>query len=352
MIPAIQARDLYTKALIAVYKERKRPSSFLRSFFRTEERSTKYLSIAVRRGTELIAVDVELGASGNRNSASKNTEKIFKPPFYKEWFDATDLDLYDVIMGAGMVDEVQIAEFVRALSEEAGMLQDKIERAYEKQCAEVFETGIVTLNKGININFGRKAGSLIDNSVSAPWTNDANDPNISLAAAGKFIVEEGKSGGAVFNVICGGTTWSDYLNNAKVKSRADVRRYDIMVVPMPQRNSVGASLLGEVAIDNYKYIFWGYPDIYETIVNGVKTRTPYMKANKVVVLPEIPSDFVLGFAAVPQLMAIGVDPRGAYKVTEFRDEENAVHKIIVRSRGVAVPVSIDQIVTITTKPAV
>ena len=148
-ISSVQARALFTIKLIAVYKERTVPTSFLRSFFKTKESDTKQLSIEVQRGTEMIAVDVERGTQGQLNKFSRSTEKIFVPPYYREYFDATDLDFYDRLFTQnGTIDVITFSQWLGTVVEKIAMLQDKIERAYELQCSQVFETGIVTLKNG------------------------------------------------------------------------------------------------------------------------------------------------------------------------------------------------------------
>ena len=113
-ISTTDARALFTKMLVDVYRERTTPTSFLRSFFKVKEGRTKEVSIEVQRGTEMIAVDVERGTEGNRNKFSKSTEKIFVPPYYREYFDATDLDLYDRMFGTGEIEK--LSSFLRSTS--------------------------------------------------------------------------------------------------------------------------------------------------------------------------------------------------------------------------------------------
>jgi hypothetical protein len=111
-IKTADAKGLVTKMLIDVYRENIQVQSFLRSFFEVKESLAKTISIEVQRGTEKVAVDVERGTDGNRNSVSKSTEKIFLPPYYKEWFDATELDLYDIMFGSETIDSANFTRFI------------------------------------------------------------------------------------------------------------------------------------------------------------------------------------------------------------------------------------------------
>jgi hypothetical protein len=341
-IATSDARALFTKMLVAVYKERKTPTAFLRSFFRVVENSTKELSIEVQRGTEKIAVDVERGTEGNRNNFSKSTEKIFVPPYYREYFDATELDLYDRLFGSTEIDNGVFNQFMESVADKLRSLQEKIERSYELQCSQVLMTGIVTLNAGVNIDFKRKAGSLVALG-GTPWDNDANNPITEMETGANWMRQNGKTEGVIFNVIMGSSALGAFLNNAKVKARADIRNFTLDVVAAPQRNAVGASYHGRVTIGSYMADIWTYPEFYDT-AGGVST--PYIDAKKIVMLPQVPN-FVLGFAAVPQLIdeKNPTVKKGAYIIGDYKDERNHKHVFDIRSAGVAIPVAVDQIYT-------
>jgi len=343
-IPVQDARGLFTKYLIAKYKERTTPTQFLRSFFRVVESGAKNLSIEVQRGTEKIAVDVERGTEGNRNSFSKSTEKMFEPPYYREYFDCTTIDLYDRLFGtSGTIDETTLSDYISALADKTQTLQEKIERGYEKQCSDVLQDGIVRLSAGTNIDFKRKADSLVDLAGSY-W--DANDPYPSLETAANFLRKVGKAGGAVFNLICGSSAINALLTNDEFKERAKFVNIMLDTVSPPQRNSIGAALHGMITIGSYQARLWTYPQFYD---NASGVSTPYLNEKKIVMIPENPN-FVLGFAAVPQLLKLSGNTmpqttKGAYVISEYVDERLSAHIIDVKSAGVAIPVAVDQIYT-------
>jgi len=341
------ARALFTKMLVEVYRERSTPTSFLRSFFAVKEAATKEISIEVMRGTEKVAVDVMRGTEGNRNAFSKSTEKIFIPPFYREYFDATELDLYDRLFGSTEISDGIFQAFMESVADKLRLLQDKIERSYELQCSEVFDTGIVSLAAGTNIDFKRKAASLVDlGDINANryWTDNTNStPHADLQAGADFIRQKGKSQGATINAIFGSTALNTFLGNTKVQARADIKNFSLDAIASPQRNSVGASLHGQVAAGSYNINIWSYPEFYDD-VNG--TSTPYVDAKKVILLPEAPK-FSLAFAAVPQLLTDGSMPKkGAYIISDYIDERNTAHIFDIKSAGVAIPVAVDQIYTV------
>lgn len=340
-IPIQDARNVFTKMIVAVYKEQVSVTSFLRSFFPTVEKMSKEISIEVQRGLEKVAVDVERGTNGNRNTFSKSTEKTFVPPFYWEYLTANEHRLYDIAIG--MQNENAFTQLTAELAEDLFKLQQKIERAYELQCAQVLETGIVQLNAGVNIDFKRKALSLVDLGSGNYWTTGTNSPYVTLETGAKFIRQVGKSQGTIYNVLMGSEAYEAFESNTIVQNRADVRNFNMDAISEPQRNSVGGTYQGMVASGSFKFRIWTYPEFYDDATN---TSTPYLNPKKIIILPESPK-FNLVFAAVPQLLDENGNAaqKGAYLVQDFIDTRATAHEMHIKSAGVAVPVAIDQIWT-------
>ena len=343
-IPVSQARAVLTQARIAEYRERINPTSFLRSFFPTVEHGTKLLSIEVQRGTENIAVDVQRGTEGNRNTMSKSTEKIFLPPYYREFLDATDMELYDRLFTAnGVISGTDMGAFIRDLNDKISMIQNKIERSYELQCAQVLETGIVELQMGTNIDFKRKSGSLVDLGGAGYWSNATVDPVVALLDGCNFLRQVGKVQGGTINAIFGSDVLNTLYNNPVYAARADIRRMTLSEAMPAQKNAVGASLHGWISVGAYKVNVWTYPEFYDD-KNGVSTS--YVNPKKVILLPE-QTMFKMGFAAVPQLLTGGgvSNTKGAYVFNDYIDQRKEAHVFDVKSAGVAIPVAVDQIYT-------
>lgn len=341
------ARALFTKTLIDVYQQRSTPTAFLRSFFPTVTSPTKEVSIEVERGYEKVAVDVVRGTEGNRNTFSRSTEKIFVPPLFREYFDATQLDLYDRVLGSqGNAQAPLFAALMNSVSDRLGMLQDKIERSYELMCSQVLTTGIVTLTAGTNIDFKRKATSLVDLNVGAGGGYFATNSDVfaQFEAAGNFLRTIGKSGDGTFNAICGTTALADLLKNTKFTDRQNLFNMALDQVVGPQRGALGMTYHGTITAGSYKIQLWAYPQFYDDATTG--TSTAYVDPKKIIVIPSNPR-FKLAFAAVPQLIGQpGQLPvQGAYVVGEFTDERKAVHDFDIQSAGVPIPVAVDQIYT-------
>jgi hypothetical protein len=344
-ISTTDARALFTKAVVDVYKEMPQTTSFLRSLFPSKEYSTKELSIEVQRGTEKIAVDVERGTEGNRNSFSRSTEKVFVPPYYKEYFDATQIDLYDRLFGSEAIDSGVFAQFVQNIAENNMQLKEKIERSYELQCSQVLQTGIVTLNSGINIDFKRKAASLVNlGSINSNryWNDQTNSTVFDdVTTACDFLRQVGKSQGGTINAIFGSKALTALLNNTKFKESADIRNYKLADITSPMRNATGATLHGSFSAGAYDVMIWSYPEFYD---NSSNVSTPYIDPRVIIFLPESPR-FRMGFAAVPQLLN-QAPKRGAFLFRDYIDERSEAHIFEVKSAGLAIPVAVDQIYTL------
>lgn len=343
-IPASQARGLYTEMLIDVYKERPQQFNFLRSFFTTKEESTKYLSIEVQRGTEKIAVDVMRGDDGNRNTFSLSTQKIFMPPYFREFFDATELDLYDRMFGSTQIDSSMVADFIQQIAEKLGVLQDKIDRAYELMCAQVFRTGIVTLTSGDNIDFKRQAGSKVAYHSDNNFASGSVDPSKVLQTGAEWLRTNAKAQGGVFNVILGSAAFNALKNNTKLQGQADIKSFNLHDLTIPQRNALGANFHGRISGDTYIFNIWTYDEEY-TDKNGVTQK--YLGTKEVIILPEQPR-FTMGFAAIPQLIDLQnpTIKKGAYIIGDYPDPRRATHEYHIMSAGLPIPVQVDAIYTI------
>lgn len=344
-IPASEARKIYTSMLVELLMNRPKVSSFFRSFFKTKESATRYLTVEVERMNELVAVDVQRGSEGNFNKFSLATEKKFEPPYFREWFNMTEVDLYDRLIGTGDVPEEIFAQFIDNLNKKVLALINKIERAIELMCSQALHTGIVTMSDGSSIDFKRKASSMVDlTGTTGYWTTDTVDPITSLQTGCDFLRAEGQVQGDVFNVVFGAAAWNALLNNPKFASKADVRRFDLANIAAPQRNAVGGTLLGQITIGNYSGNCWGYTGGYKA-ANG--TWTKYMNDKNVIILPEQPN-FTLGFAAVPQVFgADGVGPEvtGQFHVNEKIDTFDGVHKRDVKSAPLPILTGVDEVYT-------
>ncbi len=342
-ISTTDAQGLYTKALVDVYKERPVPTSFLRSFFPNSVQATLELSIEVQRGFEKIAVDVVRGTDGNRNTWSRSTEKIFIPPYFREYLDMTQLQLYDRLYGATSINDAVFAQLINDTADKVVQLREKIERSYELQCAQVFVDGIIQLTAGIDIDYKRKATSLVDlNAAGGYWATN-NDVFAQIQTACTWLRQFGKTQGHDFNMILGETAIRDLYANTKFLARQNLFNMQLDNVLPPQKNAIGGVYHGTLTAGPYRVNVWSYPEYYNDPTSG--TMTPYINAKKGFIIPVKPN-FKFGFAAVPQLIEPGQMPAtGEFIISEFTDLKAKTREFHIESAGLAIPTAVDQIYT-------
>lgn len=346
-----EARAMFTKNLIDVMQERIRPTGFLRSFFPSAGKPvSKLISIEVERGFEMVSRDVVRGSEGRRNRFSLSTEKIFQPPIYREYFDATELDLYDRVLGStGDLNAPLFAALLNSVADKLSRLQDKIERSEELQCAQVVFTGVVQLINGTDIDFLRKAASLVDLvGAGGYWSTGATDVFQQLADGCKFLRTVGKSSDATYNCIMAENVYAALLKNDTFKTRQNFFSMKLDAVAPPQRNSTGAAYQGRVTAGAYNVDLWTYPQFYDDPTSADPsnpTMLPYIPDSYFTLLPATPR-FHMAHGLVPQLATPGqVVQQQEWVYGNFRDERNAADIFDVQTAPLAIPVAVDQLYT-------
>lgn len=341
-VPVDQVRAAITNSMVAFYQEKPVVKSFLRSFFPAKTSTSKYISIEVQRGTEKLAVDITRGTGANRNQVTKSTVKTFLPPFYSEEFNVNELEIYDVAYGS--LDPGTMRNLALEQADVVARMIDKIDRSYEKQIADVVQTGIVTLTNHDSIDFRRQAGSMVDDGGTTYWNNNSNDPGVAFEDAGKWLREQGKiQANGRYAVILGSKALNDLLNNTIFQNKYDRKNIDLGAILPPSMSTSGASYHGYVSAGSYVFDLWTYPEVYLD-ANGVIQS--YITENMMIVMPYTPNfNFVYGM--VPQLPGV-VTPmtlKEGFYTLEYVDPKLMNHAQRVMSAGVAVPTAVDQIYT-------
>lgn len=349
-ISAADIRGLFTKTLVDVYQERIKPTDFLQSFFPLDIVPTKTFSIEVERTGEKVAIDTVRGTEGNRNTFSRSTEKIYEPPFFREYLDYTELDLYDRVLGSqGNANAPLFLALANQGADRLGMIIDKIKRAKEIQCAQVLRSGIVTMRYGVtgSIDYKRKATSIVD--VGADYFATNSDPFAVFEKGGNFLRQIGRQGDGTYNAILGTDALRDLLANTKFTTRQNLfnMALDAVVAPAGTRNGAGATFHGTITCGTYKVQLWAYPQFYDLDNgDGTFTSTPYWDPKYVVMVPSKPR-FKMVHCAVPMLIGQPgqLPQQGEYVLQEFLDERLAKHILDTQSAPVAVPTAVDTIYT-------
>jgi len=345
-----EARNFFTKQLIASFKEIPVVSALGRSFFPTVETGVSEISIEVERGTELVAVDIIRGAEGNLNKSTKSTERIYETPLYDERINMVSTDVYKSLFvnSNGSVNESQMLNYVEKTAEDMLKLRNKIERAYEYQAWQVLVDGIVTSAVGDNIDFKRKAGSKVTVAGGAEWSVTTVDPRAALQAGCTWLRTNGLVNAGVYNAILGESAFAALIANPKFQAVGDVRTFEkLTMINEPQKNSVGGVFHGQISAGSYLINLWTYPQYY---TNSSGVATPYLDPKKVVLLPDT-TNFRLAFATCPYVFSDnGTDVvrpmRGAYQLYDSVDKNKRAHYFGVQSSGLAIPVAVDTIYTV------
>jgi hypothetical protein len=343
--PASDFQGLFTTTLINYYRDRIKPKNFLQSLFTPKVKQTKTVSIQVQRLGEPIAVDVQRHDEGNINAWSKTTQKIFETPYFKEKFYITDLELYDRLWGASdgaAVPDKVFQAIIEDAAEKLDSLRDKIARAKEKMVADVFETGIVQLNAGLNVDYKRQAGSLIDPGPGN-YLSDNVDIFAQLEADAKWMRQNGKVSTTTFEVYLGETAVQHFFKNTVVTNRQNLFNLKRDNLLAPKTNDMGVTFHGSITSGPYTFNIYSYTDYYED-ANGVMQN--YWNAKKSFMIPAVGYVFDMAYTAVPQLLKKGEAIKtGEFIISEFTDEEKQTHEMRVESAPLPIPVSVDQIVT-------
>lgn len=350
-ISAADIRGLFTKTLVDVYQERLPPTDFLQTLFPLDIVPTKTFSLEVERMGEQVAIDTVRGTEGNRNTFSKSTEKIFEPPFFREYLDFTELDLYDRVLGSqGNANIPLFKALINQGAERLQLIVDKIRRAKEIQCAQVLKDGKVTMKYGVtaSIDYKRKDASIVDLGAGQYFADNI-DPFKKFEDGCNFLRQVGRSGDGTYNAILGTQALADLLANTKFTARQNYfnMSLDAVVAPNGMRDARGNTFHGTITCGTYKVQLWAYPQFYDLKnADGTFTSTPYWDPKYVVLVPSKPR-FKMVHCAVPMLIGQpGQMPaQGEYVMQEFLDERNAKHILDVQSAPVAVPVAVDTIYT-------
>lgn len=353
-ISATQAKAEFTSFLADVYRDELPSTQFLKQFFPAMQAYVKYLSIQVEHDLELRASDIRRGNPANTNIFSIQTEKVFLPPYYAEQFNVTEMDLYDRLFGSTAIDAGVYKEFISQVSRNLNRLRNKIMRAEEFQCSEVLETGIVSLQNGVSIDYKRDAESLVDLGADGYWGIGGVNPFETFIRAAKYLRQVGKSPDVIYNVLLGEKAMSDLYANDLFKSEVFQNlNNNINQLLMPTAGKEGSAFHGELSAGSYRFRLMTYPQYFQT---DATTFVPYLNTRKIVVIPANPR-FKFGYAAVPQTLMNyqggGINGQfteidtvaQAYVVDHYPMLQNDAHFIRIKSAGLAIPTAVRQIWT-------
>ena len=357
---AISIQDhsaLLTKKVVGKFEEMIPVRTGFAGWFPEETTPTYEVDVEVQRDSDLIAVDVVRFTEGNKNKSTKVSEHKYIPPYFKEDYDFQRDQVYmnNIALGSGLdnpnVNRILAMNAVKQVSKN----RDKVIRAIRKQQADVLQTGIVSLNNGDNIDYRRKATSMVNVSVGGNyWSTAASATPIADIRKGMdFLRNVGNSGGSAVNVIMRSAALEAFLASAQVKEQGPntIQQIQRININMPQFEGVsGFAFHGQIAAGDFNVNLWTYNEKY-TDANGATQY--YLSENKVVMMPD---DFqgktVFGGLPTMNRTTIGGQPtevpgiaEAQYLIRSYSDAKTMSSTIELTSAPLVVPFTIDKIYT-------
>lgn len=323
-------------------------------WFPEETTPTLEVDVEVQRDNDLIAVDVVRFTEGNKNKYTRATEHKYVPPFFKEDYDFQRDQVYMNTVAMGVTGNPNINRVIAQNALKAvEKNRAKIERAIRKQQADVLQTGIVTVANGDNVDYRRKAASMVNVDTAGDYWSVAATatPIDDLAAGMRFLRDVGNSNGSVVNVVMRTAAFNAFLNTTQVKTQADIRRIDRVNIAMPQFSEAsGFALQGQIAAGDFVVNLWTYNEKY-TDANGVTQY--YLAESNVIMLPD---DFMgkTVFGGLPVLNETTVGGQTVkvpgvveanYLIRAYSDEKTISSTIELTSAPLVIPFTIDKIYT-------
>jgi len=353
-ISLLEHSNLLTSKVVGKFEEVIPVRAGFGGFFPEETTPSLEVDVEVQRDNDLIAVDVQRFTEGNPGKTSKITEHKYIPPFYKqEYYFHTD-SVYINTIAQGVMTNPNIN---RLLAQNAlkNMTKErlKIERAIRKQQAQVLQTGIVTLTNGDNIDYRRKAGSIVDISGGTGyWSVSATAKPLDDIQNGlRFLRDVGNSSSGVVNVVMRSEGLNAMMATTQFKEEADFRRVERVNISMPQFDeATGLAFHGQLGAGDFVVNLWTYNEKY-TDANGATQY--YLDLNKVVMLPgDFQGKTVFGgLMAANDLNIGGVTTmvpsvvEAKYLMRSFANERTLQSGLEMTSAPIVIPFTIDKIYT-------
>jgi hypothetical protein len=355
-IPVQDASNVFTDALVENVSDRTRPTAFLQGFFTSAFRPSKFAKIKVKRANKFVSVDVQRYADGTLYISSFSDEKKFLPPLHNGAMFLNDHELYDNIVGMiGAMSQgglegnqmallqTQLQTAIAEMSQEIMDVQDTQLRAVELQCSEALRSGVITINADTNIDYKRKAASMVDLGAGNYWEDNV-DPFETLEAGCQFLRKVGNSGSSRFNGIFGSIALAKLKNNTVYKEQVDLRNQSGTTITAPERPQEGAEYHGQLSCGSYIVDVWGYDQYY---TNAAGVSTPYLDQTEVILIPT-DAQFDLTFHQVPQVIRENatIPQTSEFLIQKFVNEEKGYEKMSVKCAPLAILTLVDRVFTV------
>lgn len=354
-ISIIEHTPLMTSKVVGAFQEVITVQEGFSAWFPRETTPSLYVDIRTRRGTRKLAPDVVRFTEGKPTKMSKGTEDKYLPPFYElEYFFNRD-EVYMRALEFGSLNSPAANKMIAKnaldnLVEQRNM----IERSIRLQQAQVFQTGIITLINGDNINFRRRAESMVDVTADGGvyWNNPTTaTPLADIAKGGAFLRNIGTATGNALNLIARGSVIANLMATDEFKTLADFRHIERLNVGMPQfSESTGFTYNGQVAAGDFRVNLWSYDEMYED--ENDQTQF-YLDEENVVLLPVnfIGKTVFGGLYGMKDATIAGTDTRipaiqeAEFLIRPFHDDRTMSSGIKMSSAPIVLPITVDRVYT-------
>jgi len=294
-----------TQHMLEAYENDRRPSGFFTGQFRSPARNfhkSSSVTLDIRRGSEDIAIVITDLATGTRMNADDiYTNKEFTPPIFDESFAINSYDLINRQFGMNPYESPSFqADAMTKFMIGMRKVEDKIARAIELQCAQVMQTGALSLINSAGtvlytVNFMPKATHMI--TAGTAWNAVGADIVGNLETAAGVVRSDGLGNPDMIEM--GIDAWNVAIADTNFKALFETRRADLGRITPMQSTGNGGNFRGVVEIGNYSMELWTYDGRYKHPQTGVST--PYLTpANVIVRDSSAPLD--LTFGAIPMIV--------------------------------------------------
>jgi hypothetical protein len=283
--------DKSTTRLIQPYLEEATAPLFLSGMFQTPPQNffnSEKVEYDVMRDGEDVSIPLQdVTADPRELEASKYTNKALTPPILDEVGTIAAFDQTHRQPGETPFDNPDFIAHAIAQSMLIGRkCENKIRRAIELMCAQVFQTGIVSLkdsNGTVLFTSDFSVQSSHKPTASPVWAADGStgDPMGDLASLATVVRQDGKR--VPDRLIFGNGAMQRFLKNATVKqfffNNFNSPEYAGL---LPKNMPEDATFVGWIWVGAYRMEVWQYTGFYKDQQSG--TITPYVADNKVIML--------------------------------------------------------------------
>lgn len=354
-ISIIEHNGMLTNKIVGTFNEDIPVRAGFSGWFPRETTPSLLVDVRVKRGSRKVAVDVLRFTEGNKTKSTRLTEHLYQPPFYRQEYDFVRDEIYMRALEFGSFTSPTANRMIaQSALDSLRENRDMIERAIRLQQAQVLQTGIVTLKNGDNIDFRRKAASIVDVSVGAGeyWSNPTTStPLADIAKGGVFLRNIGNATGNVLNMIGSSVAIQNFFASDEVKESADFRWIERINVGFPEfSESTGFTYNGQVAAGDFRVNIWTYSEIYEDEAGNTEY---YLDEGNVILLP-VDFQGKTVFGALPSMVErtvggvttkIPAAVESEFLLRGYYDEKTISSTLELTSAPLVIPITIDKVYT-------